>query len=392
MKSICAGLTLLLMAIAFRPLAAAAAPEVVVGSVTGAPATQVTFDVSLAADGASVASMQNDTAFDPVQTPIASVGGLPDCTVNSATGKTAFFVFLPNGCSGTACTSIRALLVSFTDANPIPDGALYSCNVDISASAPPASYPLTASGVVLSTPAGTAVPGAIGVDGAVVVPSSCGNGVIDPGEQCDDGNQTSGDTCPADCKYTAGDSAIRGHTTAPSHDRTGCQVEWYVVNPAAAPDRYGLPSQKQVCTDQDPACDGDTTVGLCRFEVVACVSNTDASLPLCAPAGISKLKILGPHPQQAHDPTVQALLTADVAAVQSAFAHLLDPLDPAAGYTSAVPLTADRHDLCSAPFALEVPIHGLSKGTLRLMTSSTDAASHKRTDRSTLLLTCAPAP
>src|SRR5690606_20446340 len=31
------------------------------------------------------------------------------------------------------------------------------------------------------------------------VPEACGNGVVDPGEVCDDGNNVSGDGCSADC-------------------------------------------------------------------------------------------------------------------------------------------------------------------------------------------------
>src|SRR5690242_18073018 len=31
-------------------------------------------------------------------------------------------------------------------------------------------------------------------------PATCGNGQIDPGEQCDDGNTTSGDGCSATCQ------------------------------------------------------------------------------------------------------------------------------------------------------------------------------------------------
>ena len=31
-------------------------------------------------------------------------------------------------------------------------------------------------------------------------PSLCGNGIIDPGEECDDGNQINGDGCSGMCK------------------------------------------------------------------------------------------------------------------------------------------------------------------------------------------------
>lgn len=38
--------------------------------------------------------------------------------------------------------------------------------------------------------------------GGVCTPIECGNGFIDPGEQCDDHNQTAGDGCSADCSST----------------------------------------------------------------------------------------------------------------------------------------------------------------------------------------------
>jgi cysteine-rich repeat protein len=46
-------------------------------------------------------------------------------------------------------------------------------------------------------------------DGGIVVPVTCGNGVKDPGEQCDDGNDKNGDGCNATCRFTclnAGDT------------------------------------------------------------------------------------------------------------------------------------------------------------------------------------------
>lgn len=35
------------------------------------------------------------------------------------------------------------------------------------------------------------------------MPSLCGNGAIDPGETCDDGNTSDNDACPADCVVDA---------------------------------------------------------------------------------------------------------------------------------------------------------------------------------------------
>lgn len=43
--------------------------------------------------------------------------------------------------------------------------------------------------------------------GAVAV---CGNGIIETGEKCDDGNVVGGDECPADCKDPCGNGVVEG--------------------------------------------------------------------------------------------------------------------------------------------------------------------------------------
>jgi cysteine-rich repeat protein len=42
----------------------------------------------------------------------------------------------------------------------------------------------------------------------ICVAVTCGNGVLDPGERCDDGNNVSGDGCPADCGPACGDGVV----------------------------------------------------------------------------------------------------------------------------------------------------------------------------------------
>ena len=64
---------------------------------------------------------------------------------------------------------------------------------------------------VADTARGSASCGAGFLDGdacLVCVPPSCGNGRLDPGEACDDGNRTSGDGCPADCSAACGDGLV----------------------------------------------------------------------------------------------------------------------------------------------------------------------------------------
>ena len=152
--------------------AAVAAPSVDVGSATGAPGDVVTFAVTLSTAGELVAAMQADIAFDSLNTPVAATGsGGPDCMVNPAIGKEAtVFAFQPPGCVGAACTAFRALVLSFSNVNPIPDGSvLYTCDVAISPGAAAGAYPLMISNFILATPDGQAVPGVSATDGAITV-------------------------------------------------------------------------------------------------------------------------------------------------------------------------------------------------------------------------------
>jgi hypothetical protein len=146
-------------------------PSVDVGSASGGPGQQVTFAVTLSTAGAIVAGVQDDIAFDSINTPIAATAaGRPDCAVNPSIGKEAtVFAFQPPGCTGTACTAFRALVLSFANVDPIPDGSsLYTCNVNISPGAAAGSYPLTVSNVGMSTPSGQAIT-STGTDGAIIV-------------------------------------------------------------------------------------------------------------------------------------------------------------------------------------------------------------------------------
>jgi cysteine-rich repeat protein len=85
--------------------------------------------------------------------------------------------------------------------------------------------------------------------------ASCGDGVVDPGEQCDDGDQTSGDGCDANCTTTAcgngvvtagtGEQCDDGNTVGGDCCGAGCTFE-----PSGAPC-----ADSSVCT-LDDACNG----------------------------------------------------------------------------------------------------------------------------------------
>jgi hypothetical protein len=141
------------------------------GGVRGA---RVPFPVVLSTGGLPVAGIQNDIAYGWA-TPIAATSaGKPDCTVNpnisNAGRMTLSAAFRPSGCSGSKCTSVRAILVPegmnfFT----VPDGAtLYTCRVNIAATAPRGTYPLVVSAAGASNEEGIRLP-AVSVNGWVTV-------------------------------------------------------------------------------------------------------------------------------------------------------------------------------------------------------------------------------
>jgi hypothetical protein len=144
------------------PTGGASSAIIHVGSASGASGATVSVDVTLETPllGTMVAGTQNDIAFEAAA-PINAVNGQPDCTVNSAINKTATtFAFQPSGCggtSGTTCTGVRALVLSFSNTSAIPSGSvLYTCNITIGASAS-GSLPLTCSNAGASDPGGNAL-------------------------------------------------------------------------------------------------------------------------------------------------------------------------------------------------------------------------------------------
>jgi MYXO-CTERM domain-containing protein len=143
-------------------------PGIRLNRVTAMAGQTVVISATLSTDGSDVAGTQNDFSFDPANIPVGrTAAGRPNCAVNPAIGKEATaFSFQPAGCAPEACTAVRALVLSISNTDPIPDGSvLYTCNIEVAAGAPDGTYPLAVSGVILSSPAGTRV---------------CGTGAADP--------------------------------------------------------------------------------------------------------------------------------------------------------------------------------------------------------------------
>ncbi len=124
----------------------AGAVTIGVSSVTGVPGQRLVVQVALASEGKEVLATENRLDFTRAAFVAARGDGEPDCAVNPAIDKGATaFRFLPLGCDPeTECTSVRAFVLSFTDRDPIDDGAvLYTCMVQIANDAAAGTYPLT---------------------------------------------------------------------------------------------------------------------------------------------------------------------------------------------------------------------------------------------------------
>lgn len=195
-------------------------------------------------------------------------------------------------------------------------------------------------------------------DGELVTETACcGNGILDPGETCDDGNQISGDLCPSgpsdSCQFAGSGILVRGGKGNPFRDRTGCQLELAVTNPSNPVDRFGLPSSDQICEDNDPSCDLDPTFGFCRFAVSVCVNNQDPSLPACGQNGVGAVTLARPKARPGG--LVLELRSANTAKIEQGLQSMLDPANPDAWYTRSLPVFAGEPNLCSGTLMIDVP-------------------------------------
>ncbi len=145
-------------------------------TVVGHPGQRVSVAVSLDTAGRAVSGVQNDLIFDPRTRVAVGAHGRPDCAVNPAIDKPATgFAFVPTDCASAGdCQQMRAVVLSYENADPIPTGAvLYTCHVDIAPDAEPGSYLLAVEDVVASSPLGERVP-VVGEAGRVDVALASG--------------------------------------------------------------------------------------------------------------------------------------------------------------------------------------------------------------------------
>jgi len=223
-------------------------------------------------------------------------------------------------------------------------------------------------------------------------PAVCGNGVTEIGEQCDDGNAASCDGCSDTCRVERcgdgiiacgeqcddgpangqpGDPCSATCTAAPPADRIpggrgsrDCFLEWSLATATLAANKSGLPTTKQTCVDNDPACDFDTTPGVCRFHLWACLAADDARIG-CTADAVAALTLLKPTATQ----------TGPAGAARQ----------PLVDAFTNVALPAGPGEVCTRRVDLDLPA-GRTKLALKAEVSTVGGLR----DRDSLKLICAP--
>ncbi|GIW42947.1 MAG: hypothetical protein KatS3mg077_0229 [Candidatus Binatia bacterium] len=185
------------------PSVTPAFPVLEVTNVNAIPGSRVRVSVRLRAANYQVGAVQVEMAFDPAYAPIAPADtGLPDCSPNTALGKSFLVEFRPVACIGEQCTRTVAFLFSeLPPVTEIPDeSVLWSCTVAVSSQAPLGAYALTLRDAFVADVDGERIPNVMLSHGAVVVmaPTDTPTSTASPTPTATP-SPTQGALCPGDC-------------------------------------------------------------------------------------------------------------------------------------------------------------------------------------------------
>lgn len=242
-----------------------------------------------------------------------------------------FSDFVPSvGCAGGANFSAAGAIVLTIDGTGV--GATDLSLGQIATAADPTPT-VTQSPSATVTPTITPTPAAVCGDGAVQPPEECddhntvsgdgcdlnctttrcGNGLVTAGESCDDGNSVLLDGCENDCtpspclKNT--DRLIPGYCNTRKND---CDHEFCTAFPSVPTARFGgLPGTMVRCVDDDPTCDiGPAGDHACTFHVALCFNVRDQRLPCYGlpPKGVSAVRLRRVDPRKTVDVANRAAL------------------------------------------------------------------------------------
>lgn len=156
---------------------------------------------------------------------------------------------------------------------------------------------------------------------------------------------------------------------------TDCALEWSISPVPPVDPKKGVPTNKIVCVDNDPACDADGTPGQCTFMVGACVNVVDGRFT-CTPSDADTYLLKKPSAKDATRPDKNPFARDNFRNVDLG----LDALVPTAST-----------NVCSEERPFVVPLKkGIKKATLQIQAVAT--ATSLVADKDTIKFTCAPNP
>lgn len=122
-----------------------AGPSINVGSVTGSAGAVVSVPVILSRGAGNIVAASTDIVYNPSQVRPVISGDMPDCAIEPAigSGTAANKMLLAAVLSDSGDNEIlRVGIIGFDNANPIPDGTLFTCNFRIAPAATLGTKPL----------------------------------------------------------------------------------------------------------------------------------------------------------------------------------------------------------------------------------------------------------
>jgi cysteine-rich repeat protein len=208
--------------------------------------------------------------------------------------------------------------------------------------------------------------GADGIGCASTCVHRCGDGAVQSGEECDDGNSVDGDGCSAACLL---DNAYAGGTAGDTSGVDPCMLDWSVA---------GLtPGPTNDCADGAPCDVAGGPDGRCTFRVGVCANvpqSPDAGPVTCRPSDVASLALAAGSTLDAG--ARAAFFTAARALLGARGGHVVQSGE---SLTVAPPLAPPT--VCGE-FPIEVP-----RGSTRtIVVEARDAAS--ALDRDRLAFTC----
>ncbi|MFP6664541.1 MAG: DUF4215 domain-containing protein [Deltaproteobacteria bacterium] len=197
----------------------------------------------------------------------------------------------------------------------------------------------------------------------------CGDGLLECNEICDDGNMDDGDGCEATCAPT-GVSGVRipGRKAA-----NGCLVEWdlTIANPAINSFTGSIDSDQE-CIDGDPRCDADNEVdGRCTWDIATCVMVDNPDLASCNSGAIQFLKLRKPRYAYGSD----AVNIANADTIASALMALGGTVKAGTQTLQSGP-SLSTPGACTERYEFHVPVGSRGQTTKPLSIGARDDAGH----------------